>query len=342
MNLTRFFVLTSIAVALSTAFVAPDYASAQQAEAREAFQRGVELYSAEQYQEALDAFGEAYRIAPHPSVRVNIANCYDQLGDPVNALRHFERFLEESAAIDPMQRADIEAAIRRLETQVGELVLEVTPEGTTIEFDDGTQLTAPILETVRIRAGERTLTFTSPLGETRQEMVDVAAQRESVVRISFADSDVVSADGSGNVGGGDTTLDEEEEDESSRSSKWVTPLIISSAATVAFGATATGFGISALRAESEFDDALATVQSPNSTPMEVAQARQDGESARDLANRNKVISDIFLGATVVSGVLAVTFLVLHLTSDDDGESARTHLSPVFGRNAAGLSFEQTF
>src|SRR6478609_6664356 len=53
---------------------APD--GATRARARQNFQTGVAAYQRGDFSVALEAFLTAYRLAPHPTVRVNIANCY--------------------------------------------------------------------------------------------------------------------------------------------------------------------------------------------------------------------------------------------------------------------------
>ena len=44
--------------------------------AREHFQSGVSAFEAEEFESALASFRDAYRLQPHPTVLVNIANCY--------------------------------------------------------------------------------------------------------------------------------------------------------------------------------------------------------------------------------------------------------------------------
>ena len=78
--------LTVLAVP-SAAPVAPT-ARAQdvRSRAREQFQRGVAAFEAGRYEEALAAFQEAFRLKPHPSVRLNMAACYEKLDRPREAL----------------------------------------------------------------------------------------------------------------------------------------------------------------------------------------------------------------------------------------------------------------
>ena len=92
---------------------AQENAAAQDAErtkirAKQMFEQGVSEYEAGEYTDALASFLEAYRLKPHPMVRVNIANCYDKLDKPVEAIFHFELFLSSKVG-SPEQRDEINA-----------------------------------------------------------------------------------------------------------------------------------------------------------------------------------------------------------------------------------------
>lgn len=149
--------LASSLLAISL-LAAPALAHAQSAEDRAAahteFERGVAAYTAHDFQTALDAFQEAYRLAPHASVRLNIANCYAELGRPVEALFHFEHYLTEATGLTAAQRRDVQASIDRLEASVGTITLAVTPDGAAITIDGSDTRRAPVTDPVRVVAGD--------------------------------------------------------------------------------------------------------------------------------------------------------------------------------------------
>lgn len=95
--------------------VSPTVASAQapSSEARASFQEGVQNFGARRFAEALVAFGPGLRVRPHPSVMVNIANCYLALEQPLEAISSFERYLHNAAQVSPEQRARNRADHRR-------------------------------------------------------------------------------------------------------------------------------------------------------------------------------------------------------------------------------------
>ena len=100
---------------------------ADRSEARRHFQLGVAAATRNQWAAALEEFQNAYRLAPHPSVRVNIANCFAHLDRPTEAISTFEQFLTESPSAPEAQVTQVEAQIAQLRTRVGELQLSVTP-----------------------------------------------------------------------------------------------------------------------------------------------------------------------------------------------------------------------
>jgi hypothetical protein len=65
--------------------------------AREHFNRGLAHFEAEQYQQAYDAFLEAYRLKPHPAVRINVAQSALLAERFVEAANLFTQYLLETA-----------------------------------------------------------------------------------------------------------------------------------------------------------------------------------------------------------------------------------------------------
>lgn len=127
-------------------------------QARQEFNRGVTLYQEGAWNAALGAFQEAYRLRPHPSVRVNMANCYERLNRPLEAIFHFESFLDEAGANATRdQKREVEAALARLRRQVGELTLRVSPDGALVRIDSTETRRAPIVEPVRLTAGNHSI-----------------------------------------------------------------------------------------------------------------------------------------------------------------------------------------
>lgn len=80
-----------------------------EAQAMALYAQGEEHYQAGRIEEALIAFKEAYRLLPAPGLLVNIGQCFRQLGDHANAVRAFERYLQEDPEAE--NRAEVEELI---------------------------------------------------------------------------------------------------------------------------------------------------------------------------------------------------------------------------------------
>jgi tetratricopeptide (TPR) repeat protein len=115
----------ALLVAPSLAFAQPS--EADRAEARRQFQTGVQQFQQRSFAPALEAFQSAYRIAPHPSVRKNMAFCLQELGRDGEALEQFELYLAEAQAVAPAERRTIDQRIRTLRGRLAEVTLTVTP-----------------------------------------------------------------------------------------------------------------------------------------------------------------------------------------------------------------------
>ena len=118
---------------------------AQTNEARTAFLQGVQQYGQQHFAEALESFRNAYRIRPHPSVLVNIANCYMGLNRPQEAITTFERFLNDPTVTPTaQQRAAIEAALTEARSHLATINLQVLPAGADVYLDGDLVGTAPL------------------------------------------------------------------------------------------------------------------------------------------------------------------------------------------------------
>lgn len=147
-----------LAVAFPAAAAAQTTPSAaDRAEARQRFQRGVAAFQRRAWEDALESFQQAYRLAPHPSVRVNMANCYVELRRPVEAIFHFEQYLAETPDAENPQRTAVQNHLRELRQRVTEVTISVSPTnaaGVTATVDG---LAVALDRTVRLAPGRHTL-----------------------------------------------------------------------------------------------------------------------------------------------------------------------------------------
>jgi hypothetical protein len=191
-------VAAAAVVSVSAVALSAPGASAQddRARARAEFDRGVQAYAVGDYPTALAAFQEAYRLQPHPTVRVNLANCYDHLDRPIEAIFHFEHYLQEAGRSAPReQKREVEAALARLRQRVGEVVLRVAPDGALVTIDGGETRRAPIMEPVGLVAGSHRIETRLEGFRTDQRTVEVTggARAEVQIRLERPAATVASA-----------------------------------------------------------------------------------------------------------------------------------------------------
>lgn len=111
-------------------------------EALDQYRRGVELYQAGRYKEALTLMQEAYKKVPSGTLIYNIARCRERLNDLEGAIKDYKTYLaQEPNAPD---RGDVESVIKGLEERVkpitNELVLDSTPQGAEVFLDSRTKI----------------------------------------------------------------------------------------------------------------------------------------------------------------------------------------------------------
>jgi hypothetical protein len=115
MTVTLLLSLTSQAQAQDQAPAASAGSTEQdKARARDAFRRATHHYDFGEYQQALDAFKEAYNAYEDPGLLFNIAQCHRQLGQTEEALRVYRSYLRN--AKNPPNVEEVKRLIARLES----------------------------------------------------------------------------------------------------------------------------------------------------------------------------------------------------------------------------------
>ena len=162
------------ALALGAAAPATVYAQNPTAEARAAFQDGVQQYANRQFAEALESFRRAYRLRPHPSVLVNIANCYMNLDRPADAAATFERFLgDPTANPPPQQRAEVERALTEARSRMATITVIVNPPGSDVYLDGDLVGSSPLRQPLRTGPGPHVIEARERSGASVQHQVRV-------------------------------------------------------------------------------------------------------------------------------------------------------------------------
>lgn len=352
------------ALVLSLFVLAPAPASAQEDDttrARAEFQRGVEFFQGSDYQRALDAFQEAYRLAPHASVRLNIANSYEQLGRPVEALFHFEHYLTEADHPAAAQRREIEASIRRLRGQIGTITFQITPDGATITIDATDQRRSPVTEPVRVTAGRHTVEVRLDGYRTETQVVEVAGGADARVSLRLARQEAVATvttptDTTATTTAETepvvavtpiettttTTLVEPEPAEGGGGGIRVgIPTIIAGSVTVAALIVALVTGPLALSANSAFERDVADANDVTITEVGREEARIDGRAHASEASTLATVTDVMIVTTIVGAGVTTALFILDQTSGG-GDDQRVAVVPVFTPQGVAISASGRF
>ncbi|MCA9604654.1 MAG: PEGA domain-containing protein [Myxococcales bacterium] len=360
----------ALALALITTF---SVARAQddREQARIQFERGVGLYESHDYEGALASFQEAYRLAPHPTVRVNMANCYEHLERPIEAIFHFQRFLSESPNAPRQQRREVEAAITRLRATVGEVTLAVAPDGAQIVIDDAETRRAPVLEPILMTTGDHTVVVSMNGYRTARETIHIAGGDSPRVQIRLergTDEPVVAATGPTeepvaepvaeplDEPTGEPTDEPVEEtatedvepvadDGGGFTFRLTPPVIIFGSATAALGVGAIITGVLAIDANNQFEDAVARANS--TTGAERQQARLDGQSAADTANTLSIVTDVLIIGTIAAAGATAFFIIIDgMQEEDDAAVADSGVRavpvPMVDPNGGGVALVGSF
>jgi len=361
------------ALALAMALTVPAaHAQDSAAQAKQHFQAGVTAYEVGDFQGALKEFQEAFRLKPHPLVRVNMANCYDNLDKPVEAIFHFEKFMAAEEGT-PEQHKEVREALRRLRQKVGEVNIRATPDGTLVQIDDQETRKAPILDTVLLKAGKHTIRATLDGYQPVERSIEVLGGQPASVDITLEPaggatpdplagilpaaaaepveepapqekvdvSAVAPLDEGQQQAQTEEVLDEEPtpDGEPSGGRRLTTGVIIAGSVTLALLVTGTVTGIMALGANSDFEDAATVVNAPGASAVQRHDAYAEAESAADKAEAMALTTDILLiGAVLGAGLTTY----LWLTSDSGNDLARLKVQPSLARKAGGLVLSGAF
>lgn len=346
----------ALAVAAVPAVVVAQPSADDRTEARRHFQTGVQRYQARDFAAALESFQNAYRIAPHPSVRKNIAACYDELGRTAEAVTEFELFLSESPNVPAPERRTIETHLRALRRRTAEVTVSLTPAepfGLAVTVDDRV---VSIARPVRVNAGHHTLQvtangyattareFDATAGETQTLSLTLEAQTPIATptptpapaptptpapgNTEGSDSVIVPppGDGSAAPAGGDETPPPILPPPTQETSRGLSPGIfyavagVTGAAAIAWGVC----GILALSTNSDFDASVAQVNAMPAGAPDTVLAQANSQQLADDARRWALWSDIAMGVTLAG---AVAGTILFLKTDFGGHRVAVSAAP---------------
>lgn len=333
--------------------------------ARTLFQQGVSRFEAGDFSAALASFEAAYEIAPHPSVRVNMANCLEQLGRYSEAIENYESYLNETPSLRPAQRADMAKAVERLSRHLGTIDVQLSPAQAQLTVD-GALPNRNANGAVIVAPGEHVLRASRDGYESTQRIVQVEVGSSQTLALQLeplpAPEPVVPlvAEPGAPLETEPGRGHEPEPSASGHSRIWLwTAAGTAALLTVGFATTA---GLT-YRAQGDFDYYV-DLSRDTQRPLAVRDlAYADASDAKDRAERLALVSDVLLGsALVATGATLVIWLVGKRRADFplarlsplarlrarfdrarfDQQPAALNAQPMLLRHAAGLSLRGQF
>ena len=150
-------VLLALALSLAPSVVLAQAGSSNEDRAREHFETGAVLYADENYEGALAAFEESYRLRAVPVVLFNIAQTLRRLNRYAEAIDAYERYLREEPDLPAARRTAVRSTIGELRRALAPITVDTDVEGVTIEVDGRVVGTTPLAAPLELAAGERTI-----------------------------------------------------------------------------------------------------------------------------------------------------------------------------------------
>lgn len=267
-------------------------------EARQHFQRGVDLYKEGDFRGCLLELRRAQAIAPNYRILFNIAQTHMSLQQYAQARDAYRQYLEQGGAtVPPQRKTAVQEELARLEARVGKLDVKSNVAGAEIVIDDELVGMTPLEKPLEVSAGRRKITISSTRG-TVTRYIDVGGADTTTAELNVVEQQAVIAPvapGPATPAPPSATYDPPAVDRPSRSAApW-----ISLGLTGLFTAGAVTSGILALNAKSELDDRAAT---PG-----VSTSRVD--DARDNARLFSIGTDVLAGAAIIgAGITTYLFL----------------------------------
>lgn len=161
----------------------------EQAAAKESFLRAVELFRAENYAGALNAFEESYALKPKTSVLYNIGMCQKALFRYRDSIATFEKYLNEHGAkVKREQRREVETAIKEMQALIGQLRLTDAPDGAEVLLNGKSIGQTPLSKPIRLDPGRHSLEVRKDGFEPMSIEVTSSSGAQLAVRAALAPS----------------------------------------------------------------------------------------------------------------------------------------------------------
>jgi hypothetical protein len=288
--------------------------SAQVDEARQRFQRGVDLFKEGSYDAALAEFNKAYELAPNFRILYNIAQVQQERHDYVAALQFLERYLAQGGADVPSDRRDqVGRDITALHSRVAHLTITSEVAGAEVLVDGVSAGRTPLSDAILVSAGVRQIQLRKPGYEAATRSLTIAggeAARAELHLTKLQDPGARAALASSTSKGDESYAKDRgaSGDNGSRPAMW-----IALSTTALFTGGAVTFAVLTNEASKDLDDELNRIPADQSSI----------DDTRSRLRRDALLTDVLTAGAVVSGGFFLYFAL-----SGSGSSARTEAATL--------------
>ena len=312
-------------LSISQVAVAQSSQDPDSAKAASRFQQAVELYREGSFEGALAEFRKAYQLSPSYRVLYNIAQTQYALHDFVGAYKSLTQYVNEGRGEIPTdRRVQVDEMSAKLSERIAQLHIATNVDGADIRVDDISVGTSPLSELIPVNVGTRKVSVHLGGSPIAVRSVAVAGKEKLKVDMTVDEpapvaqgTKVSPATSAVSGSSADLAMTTKPRGKSAPSHAG----LITSVATTGALAIGTGvFGYLALAAQKDFHDQL------NKYPN----TKTNIEDARSKSKRYALITDGLGAATLLSGGVALYFLITDPPASPTSSKSSVALSPTLG------------
>ncbi|HEY5284078.1 MAG TPA: hypothetical protein VIM14_14895 [Polyangia bacterium] len=294
------------------------------------FQRAVELYREGSYEGALAEFSKAYEISPSYLVLYNLAQTQYALHDFVGAYKSLMQYMAEGGSDIPTdRRAQVDEMTVRLVGRIAHVQISTNVTGADIRIDNVSVGTSPLPGPVPINVGTRKVSAIKPGSPEAVRVLTVAGREELKIELRIDLPAVATTKVTQGTASPSTPLVAKAQSPATPSR---TGLVVSLTTTAALGVATGVCGYLALRAQKDLKDQIGIY--PNT--------RDNIENARVKSKNYGYVTDALGAATLVSGGVALYFVLTHRGDSPERKPAQANKSVVLAPTLGGMVLEGSF
>jgi tetratricopeptide (TPR) repeat protein len=305
------------------------------------FQQAVELYREGSYEGALAEFQKAHQISPSYRVLYNIAQTQYALHDFVGAHKTLMQYVAEGGGEIPAdRRAQVDEMSAKLEGRIAQLQISTNVTGADIRVDGVSVGTSPLPGLVPVNVGTCKVSAFKTGAPEAVRMVTVAGKESAKVELQIDESTVTSAERAPSAVSPPVPLIDKTQPRAVSLIKTTQPpvtpgrtgLIVSLSTTAALAVGTGVFGYLALSAQKDLKDQ--TNVYPNT--------RDKIEDARTRSKNYGYVTDALGAATLISGGVALYFVLSHTGGSPKPKSGRAGEAIVVAPTVGGMVMQGSF